>query len=87
MDSVVVSISLCNVSQKGHTYVKKTFTKDSIIEIFLDMEGEEGKRKSAVITALFRLNSFLLLLLPLLRRTNRQLRFQLIQSRMLASMA
>lgn len=60
MDSVAVSISLCNVSQKGHTYIEKTLTNNSIIEIFLDIEWEKGKRKSAVITALFRLNSFLL---------------------------
>lgn len=45
MDSVIVSISLCNVSQKGHTYIEKTLTKDSIIEIFLDIEGEKEKRK------------------------------------------
>ncbi|QDZ77599.1 hypothetical protein D0437_34075 [Bacillus cereus] len=54
MELFLLSISLCNVSQKGHTYIKKTFTKGSIMEFFLDIARKKGKRKSAVITALFR---------------------------------
>ncbi len=46
MELFLVSISLCNVSQKGHTYIKKTFTKDSIMEIFLDIERGKEKEKA-----------------------------------------
>jgi len=45
MELFSLSISLCNVSQKGHTYIEKAFTKDSIMEFFLDIERKKAKRK------------------------------------------
>jgi hypothetical protein len=46
MELFLVSISLCNVSQKGHTYIKKTLTNGSIIEFFLDIERGREKEKA-----------------------------------------
>lgn len=45
MELFSLSTSLCNVSQKGHTYIEKTFTKGSIMEFFLDIERKKEKRK------------------------------------------
>lgn len=46
MELFSVSISLCNFSQKGHTYIEKTLTNGSIIEFFLDIEGGREKEKA-----------------------------------------
>jgi len=46
MELFLVSISLCNVSQKGHTYIEKTLTSGSIIEFFLDIERGREKEKA-----------------------------------------
>lgn len=45
MELFLLSISLCNVSQKGHTYIKKTFTKGSIMEFFWTLRGRKEKKK------------------------------------------
>ena len=45
MELFSLSISLCNVSQKGHTYIKKTFTKGSIMEFFWTLKGRKKKKK------------------------------------------
>lgn len=50
MDLFIVSISLCNISQKGHTSIKEAFTKGSIMEFFLKIErGIENEKKEKAL--------------------------------------
>lgn len=49
MDLFSFSISLFNVSQKGHTSGKKAFTKGSIMEFFLKIERVETREKEKAL--------------------------------------